>query len=251
MKNNFEKGIEDLKHFTLSEGEKEVMLKNILARPIVSPYFAYRKLAALTLTAFLIFTSVTLASEKAVPGEKLYAIKTQIVEPLRGTLNTTDESKLAWEEEKVVRRIAEAEQLADTDDLDDEKAQVLEEKIIKSSHAIAQAAEVKSLKLATTSSEQKIEAEKIKNNFRKKIKVEDEVEVANVAADTARATTPTPTLMMTKSASETGTTSPEIKSENSNKGHAKNEKIKRLRESALKAVAEKREENKAENRKED
>lgn len=75
-------------------------------------YFRLHRFAsALVLVIFLVGASgagVTLAAESAVPGQKLYAVKTLVNEPIRQRLQLTEESKASFAVEMVERRIVES-----------------------------------------------------------------------------------------------------------------------------------------------
>lgn len=53
-------------------------------------------------------TALAMAAESSVPGDALYAIKTDIVEPVIDTLQWTQKSKAAWAERRVERRVKES-----------------------------------------------------------------------------------------------------------------------------------------------
>jgi hypothetical protein len=167
--NEFQKGLKDIQKVHLSEAEKSAMLRQILATSTVSPYTKYlRVYVPVCLMFILIFGSVSYAAQGSLPGEKLYTLKTRVVEPLIGTLHTLPEEKVAWEEEKVSRRITEAEQLATQNKLDESKTLELEEKIEKSSRAFAKAAEQSASSTATSTKGHEEKVEKLKQTFREK-----------------------------------------------------------------------------------
>ncbi|MGB3921934.1 MAG: DUF5667 domain-containing protein [Minisyncoccia bacterium] len=178
---DFNKGIEELKNIRLSKSEKESIFKQVVSAPIESPYVKrspifisiFTRHAQVFVAASLIFVvsfgGVIYASDEALPGDILYPVKTAMVEPVLDRVYSAPDDKLVWEEEKVERRIAEAEKLIEKDELDDEKLAKLEAKIERSSIAFAEAASLVASSTATSSSSKKEREKKIKENFRAKI----------------------------------------------------------------------------------
>ena len=62
--------------------------------------------------AVLCILSVPLIAEKALPGDVLYPVKVQFTEELRSTLSFSPYAKVAWETQRLERRISEARLLA-------------------------------------------------------------------------------------------------------------------------------------------
>ena len=185
----FKKGIQEFREIKLSRTEKAEMLEKIFATPIESPFMNwgeisnfFRKpaIAAYVLASFtLALTSVAYTTELSEPGEALYAIKTAVFEPILDQVNTSPLEKLEWEEEKIDRRIQEAEALAKNNKLDEKKTLELEKKIRKSSTAFAEAAEKVASSTATTTKGRSEKAQALKESFKKKLeekKDEDERE---------------------------------------------------------------------------
>lgn len=174
---DFEIQLKNWRDVRLTEAEKASMLKEVFSRPVPSPYaryaraFAYiRKPAGLTLIAFFAFSSsVAYASQRALPGETLYAVKVKMVEPVVTALTFKAEKKLEWEAKKVERRIGEAEALAKEHKLDDEKAKDIERKIEKSSGTFGAVAEEVSKKAATSTKKQREKEEELKQEFKQKL----------------------------------------------------------------------------------
>ena len=156
---SFGRGIEDLKSIRLADAEKSRMLKSVFATPIRSPYMQRIPVFAFVYSFILLITisGMTYASASSLPGDVLYPIKTGVVESVLDVLNHSPEKKIVWEEEKVERRIVEAEVLAKQGRLDDKKLEGLERSIEKSSNAFAKAAD------AVASSTN------LKKNFRRRI----------------------------------------------------------------------------------
>lgn len=80
---------------------------------------------------------VSLAAEGAVPGEVLYPVKIHVNETVRSVLTTRPDQKVAWEAERVERRIREAETLAARGELTEEHSVTLAESVEKHSQALA------------------------------------------------------------------------------------------------------------------
>lgn len=179
--------MEGWKNERLAGAEKTLMLESIFAMPVPSPYarymrvFAYvKKPAALALVLCLVFSaSVAYASQAALPGDTLYALKTRVVEPLIGIAAFAPKQKLEWEQEKVVRRITEAKALAEKNELDEERVKEFEEKIEKGSTKFGVAATEVSKKAATTSEKQAEKREELKRDFRASLEVGKKQEGGN------------------------------------------------------------------------
>jgi len=131
------KGINDMKNIGLTHKEKNQILKNIMGMPVVSPYapkpslwnFAFNKFAYAT--AFLLIIAMTggtlaYADEFSLPGDLLYPIKRHITESIRDVLTVAPAAKAEWEAEKAIRRLDEAEALAQKDKLTPEKRDRIE-----------------------------------------------------------------------------------------------------------------------------
>lgn len=73
----------------------------------------------------LVGTSVTFAANLSVPGDMLYALKVGVIEEVRSTFAVTAEAKAAWEYSRALRRLREAEVLADRRELTEEAGQRL------------------------------------------------------------------------------------------------------------------------------
>jgi len=141
----FKKGIEDLKSIHLTDAEKARILKSVFATPIRSPFMRRIPVFAYVYSLLLIISisGVTYTSASSLPGDVLYPIKTGVVESVLDVVNRAPEDRIVWEEEKVERRIVEAEVLAKQGRLDDKKLEGLERSIEKSSRAFVKAVEEK------------------------------------------------------------------------------------------------------------
>ncbi|MFZ2484592.1 MAG: hypothetical protein WAX80_03720 [Minisyncoccia bacterium] len=227
----FKKGIDELKKIRMTDGEKSRMLKSVFSVPIESPYvkkistfaFIYSHHAQMALAACLVVAislgGVTYASDKALPGDILYSIKTGIVEPALDVVNQSPEKKIVWEEEKVERRIVEAEMLAENDELDDERSEELEKKIEKSSKAFVKAVD----------EVDGDDAENRKEEFRKKFESKDSDNNAESFAVSAMSAE------VSEEESNADQKNNSIESERSRKIDNKS-KVEKLRRAAVRAV---------------
>ncbi len=165
---DLKKALNELKEVRMTNLETEAMLEQVFRAPIPSPYFKRNKVFALVMVLVLVFSTggVTYASNDALPGDILYPVKVKVVEPILDVVNASPEKKVAWSEEKVTRRIEEADALAREDKLDDKKAEELEKEIRKSSIEFAKAVEDRD-------EEDEEEKEKRKEEFRKKVEAKE------------------------------------------------------------------------------
>lgn len=219
----------------LTEREKAAMLAHIFSTPIHSPYARFMNalsmiqrpmVATFSLLIIVLGGTLTYGAENALPGEVLYPIKTRFIEPVIDTVSVSPVAELEWEEKKVERRIMEAEALAEEDKLDDEKAEELERRIQKSSAAFAVAAEKSASSTATTTAGRDEQVAKFKQGFLEKLNKRDGDEAVASQA----------TFMMAELRT--------VSDDNENKGkkvESQKDKIKRLKESAMKALESKHE----------
>ncbi|MFA6278710.1 MAG: DUF5667 domain-containing protein [Candidatus Paceibacterota bacterium] len=191
MKNDLNKGAQEIRDIKLSPEEKKVVLSRLLAhmdehpvRFVVSPYqhFFHSRFAYALAGALLMFSvtsgGVALASEGALPGDLLYPVKIYVTEPVRGALIIGTVQKAQWVEEKTVRRFDEAESLATQGRLSTTTIQTIKENVEKNTnefHAIVQASE------AQASS---TEMERVHTDFEKEI--ESRAQILNIATSTPR-----------------------------------------------------------------
>ena len=141
----FKKGIENLKNISLSQSEKQKMLSNLttyadfhapatLQKKSVefwswSFFQTHSAYAFRAVTLLIIVTGTSYAAENALPGELLYPFKVNVNEPVRGALLTSTEEKAQWESDKFIRRVEEAEALANEGKLDDASLREVEKRI--------------------------------------------------------------------------------------------------------------------------
>lgn len=101
---------------------------------ILSPFsinsFRNKKtLSAFVIGGLLIGSSVSFASENAVPGDLLYPVKIHINEQVRGFVAVTPKAKAEWEVHLVERRLEEVEKLAVTPNVPIELQQIAEQNL--------------------------------------------------------------------------------------------------------------------------
>lgn len=129
MKNKFfKKAKEDLLEIKLLPEERVNILTAILdGEPMAKPEHPFvfwlkhsRLVPAIALVLIVALgTGTSLAAEGAVPGDLLYPVKIKINEPARNIVKLTPEARAHWEEEKINRRLKEAETLATREKLDE------------------------------------------------------------------------------------------------------------------------------------
>ncbi len=130
MNNDFKKGIEGLKKISLTQEERDKILSNLklhmkFSAPVKTPYFKGiississqmgRRISyvlAAVLVVVLAGGSAAYASEKSLPGDILYPVKVNIVEPIKEALAATPEQKAQVETSLAEERLKEAETLS-------------------------------------------------------------------------------------------------------------------------------------------
>jgi len=138
--NDFNKGIQDLKHIHLTKNEKHMILARVMKAPVISPYApmrsvwnilnAHKRFAAVLASALALLTTggaLAYAAEGTVPGDLLYPVKIHVTEPIVGALAITPAAKAQWDATKAVRRINEAEILANQNKLTPQYQQEIEQ----------------------------------------------------------------------------------------------------------------------------
>lgn len=235
---DFNKEIHELKNIRLSKSEKESIFKNVMSTPVESSYVKRSPIfvsiftrhtqvfVAASLVLAMSFGGAIYASDDSLPGDVLYSVKTAMIEPVLDVVYSAPEDKLLWEEEKVERRIAEAEKLIEKDELDEEKLAKLEAKIEKSSIAFAAAASLVASSTATSSFSKKEREKEIKQEF--KIKINERIVVFDDDEEEVAAT-----MMMLVPVSGQDKVLNELTDESSKRGKNLNrEKIERLKRAA-------------------
>ncbi len=124
---NIQKEIEQIKKVSLTSNEKSKMLHNLsmyadMHMPVSSPVSIYsffkqpfvRKFSyaiATILITILTGGSLAYASEASLPGDLLYPIKTNVVEPIKMSMAKDPEERAVLESEFASKRLKEAEEL--------------------------------------------------------------------------------------------------------------------------------------------
>lgn len=97
----------------------------------LSGWFGVHRMAfASSFAIALVFvsgTGVSLAAERALPGDRLYSVKTGVNERVRETFSLTDAAKIAWELRRVERRVDEADELSSQGRLSGDTRSMIEE----------------------------------------------------------------------------------------------------------------------------
>lgn len=95
-------------------------------------FFLGRSFAVSTLSLVLIVGSslgVARAAERALPGETLYPVKIKVNEPFMASFKYSDTARREWEHERVERRMAEAEALAEEGRLGEDEKNEIEQQL--------------------------------------------------------------------------------------------------------------------------
>ena len=119
---------ETLREYVRSTPKKTVLKSGILLWPL----FSYR-VSAFVLLVVVIGSGwgIARASEQSLPGESLYALKTEWSEPLRSIFHLSPEAKASWQESRIEARLDEAKRLAAQKKLSDEDIEKIEMLITK------------------------------------------------------------------------------------------------------------------------
>jgi outer membrane biosynthesis protein TonB len=68
-------------------------------------------ITALTIVLLVVIGGAFVLAEKALPGDTLYGVKTQIAEPIAGMFAFTKEAKAEWQKKLAERRLEETQKL--------------------------------------------------------------------------------------------------------------------------------------------
>lgn len=116
----FTKAATTFKRTGLKAPEKHAMLARVLgastlAQPIESPWsaawFMSHRFVVASLALFIMTGSTTLAAANSLPGDPLYAMKVNVIEPLALAAQWNEEERLAYRIELLQERVRELEQL--------------------------------------------------------------------------------------------------------------------------------------------
>lgn len=137
---------------------------------------------AVGVCSVLVLVGVPVAAEQAVPGDMLYPVKIQVNEEVRSSLAFSTHEKIAWETERLERRIEEVRTLASqgrlTEDIDSAVAQAV--------HEHSQAAQQEIAALRSISEEEAALAEL---TFASSLAMQSEMFERTVTNDTSRSHT--------------------------------------------------------------
>lgn len=142
----FKKGIEDLRKIKMSDSEKSLLWhkldiysgKKNTHTHVVSPWYRLEfssfvlRTGTLLASVFVLFVSglgTFLTAENSLPGDKLYSLKTDLIEPLKYSFATNAIQKANFETKKIDSRLREAETLEVLGMLSDPVQEDLEKRI--------------------------------------------------------------------------------------------------------------------------
>lgn len=151
MNKKMKKFIKILKSISLSQKEKDILrykieefisfnpIRGDIHIPKKSFYFSiftFRTLAkgvSLVLIALIVVggTGVSYASTDALPGDKLYNVKINVNEKIEEKLAFTTEAKVTVQTQKVERRLTEAQELVEKNNLSPEKKEIVKTNLEK------------------------------------------------------------------------------------------------------------------------
>lgn len=127
-----------LSDFEKAEGFDRIadhMRRNPLSvrRHTLQHFFALHRVAAMAMCAVLLIGAggggVAYAAEEAMPEDILYPVKLHFNEPLIGAFHRTPERRAAWEQQRLDRRLREAEHLSERPEFTEDRRAMLEERI--------------------------------------------------------------------------------------------------------------------------
>lgn len=133
MKNQIDQLIESAREVRLSDGVAKHMRERLIAhmrehpvsvRPIQSPYQRFfdvlspltsLRMPGIAIIGILLVTlggATTFAATGALPGDPLYPLKVNVIEPVKGLHAVSPEEKARWQVSLIETRVQEVEQLA-------------------------------------------------------------------------------------------------------------------------------------------
>lgn len=124
----------------ITEGRRRQAAKDLQASPSQSFFslVGFRLVAGALVLIIGMGSTLTVAAESSLPGDALYVVKTDIIEPVIDSLQWTNESQAAWAERRLERRLQESVALrSDGEPSDDDvilSAQHIEEEIDRATH---------------------------------------------------------------------------------------------------------------------
>lgn len=147
MKDKIKNLIEILKKEKMTIAEKEAMSFRIHAftKPAPTPYFSEfsflyfsKVLGTLVIIVTIGITGLSYASASAVPGDPLYAIKTNLKEKIEDQFAFTPERKIALRQQRIEVRFSEVKTLIKEKNITPEKLSLVEAKIQKDKEKIGE-----------------------------------------------------------------------------------------------------------------
>ena len=125
----------------LSSREKEegfaFLMTHMQKRPLplqkhpVRYFFALHRVAAMAMSAILLIGTsgggIVYAAEDAMPEDMLYTVKLNFSEPFRDVWHRDPTDRAQWEQEKIERRLYEAEHLSQRPEFTEDRRQMLEQ----------------------------------------------------------------------------------------------------------------------------
>ena len=131
---NLNKGINEIKSIKMTDIEKSSMFKNITKTSIQNnniysnlnvlySFFVQKRSMAYSFLFILFFSTASLvfASRSSLPGDILYPMKVGFLEPVEGRALVKPEEKVNYQANLAIRRLLEAENLAENGKLDQDK----------------------------------------------------------------------------------------------------------------------------------
>ncbi len=114
----FNKGIEVFQHVALSEEKKDTMLASILSGEEQTSTDNNRKkksshvwIGGLGALFVLGFSGVAFAAQESVPGDFLYPLETEVLEPVQELLQVSPEAKYVYHTKRAQERIREVKEI--------------------------------------------------------------------------------------------------------------------------------------------
>ena len=152
MKNNeLQKGIKDIKDTRLSSDEKVFLFASLNSyaqnnKPKIAQkvniwsgfviHSKYSYVTAILLLCVLVGGTVTYAAERSLPGDVLYPVKIYVNESVKSATKVTPQSRVKFEEEKILKRFTEVESLIEKGKFNHKERIQVEKQFEKSVKAI-------------------------------------------------------------------------------------------------------------------
>lgn len=142
MTSNFQQFINDLKKTTLSSEEKALLRAHLISEMGINPEptvqvrwsrssFHWRLVAMPLVAVLVIGGTVSASAAKSLPGQFLYSVKLSVNEELGRWVNFSLPAEIAYETKLLTRRLEEAEQLDNLNQLDQTLKSVVRTNVVK------------------------------------------------------------------------------------------------------------------------